>query len=932
MKNKLLCCEKGKHFFNIDDASLILEFKINNVNKNLKINNYLFNKNLTKILLNKVKKIKNYYEDYKRKDHEKLLDEFLKFIKCNINDISLKEKDFDEKLISFMIIEHEALYSQTPRVIQIICLLFYLEGHKKKYNLILQVLSGEGKTLTISLLALYLSIIGNKVDILTSSPVLAERDSINRKKFYERFEIKCDYCRKGQKDEIFDFVDKKFECYKADIIYGDSLNLIGDVLRTEFMGQKGRGNRPFDYIIIDEIDNICIDNLRNTIELIDNFPGYKYLEYLYLFIYKTLKEHTDKYLDKKKELKKKAELIIHNVSMETRKFLYVNKALYFNDEEKILIPENSYDFINSRIEHWSKMAYDAMFNFEKDKNYFISKDNTNKFITLKPIDYENTGVILQNSIWSGLHQFLQIKEGLTLTEENINSSFMSYISFFKKFKMINGITGTLGSKKTQQAINRIYNINLLAMPSFKDTSLQIFEPRVFSDETMFKEKLINEIIEYSVHSKRAVLVLFEYISQVKEMSKYLFDHKKDFKLNETKIIPYYRSDIENKFLEERLKPNTVIISTNLSGRGTDIKISQDVNQNGGLHVIITFMPYNERTERQAQGRAGRCGEKGSSVILIHAKNDYDTLKKRREKYELEQYKFLINLYVPQADLNQKFFEKFCNKLKEIEHNNLNIGKNIISDLKERWSMFILKNNINLFMNDSINVNCSRKVYKLYERITTQNFNALMKEIENYTIKDYNFYNSFNQMKKDLPKKMYESSISKNPYFSIGAYYNLAYSDIENQVDDCPLKVKDNLNKLSEICEKFICQYQKCINLFNEIHKGNKIYYRDFINQFEDKKKVMKIISKNIEDNLRKTRKIIELGSEKMKIANKFEINKIKTDFKPSKNILEYFSDFGINFLFEIDRPESARHESSDDDDDRQNHGNRRNRERSCSIF
>ena len=70
----------------------------------------------------------------------------------------------------------------------------------------------------------------------------------------------------------------------------------------------------------------------------------------------------------------------------------------------------------------------------------------------------------------------------------------------------------------------------------------------------------------------------------------------------------------------------------------------------------------------------------------------------------------------------------------------------------------------------------------------------------------------------------------------------------------------------------------------------------------------------------------------MKIANKFEINKIKTDFKPSKNILEYFSDFGINFLFEIDRPESARHESSDDDDDRQNHGNRRNRERSCSIF
>jgi preprotein translocase subunit SecA len=133
------------------------------------------------------------------------------------------------------------------------------------------------------------------------------------------------------------------------------------------------------------------------------------------------KNHKKNY---KEELRKKAELIIHEVSEETRIFLNNNKDLNYDDEKKILIPENCFDFINSRVEHWSKMAFDAMFNFERNKNYFISKDEYFGFDTIKPIDYINTGVILKNSVWSGLHQFLQIKEGLTFMEENINSSYM----------------------------------------------------------------------------------------------------------------------------------------------------------------------------------------------------------------------------------------------------------------------------------------------------------------------------------------------------------------------------------------------------------------------------------------------------------------------------------------------------------------------------
>lgn len=112
--------------------------------------------------------------------------------------------------------------------------------------------------------------------------------------FYNYFGLSVDYCKNYFKDNFKkEFSDKKecFDCYNKDIVYGDCLSFESDILRTEFMGIIGRGKiRNFDCIIIDEIDNICIDNIKNITELLDNFHGYKFLEYIYLFIYNELAE------------------------------------------------------------------------------------------------------------------------------------------------------------------------------------------------------------------------------------------------------------------------------------------------------------------------------------------------------------------------------------------------------------------------------------------------------------------------------------------------------------------------------------------------------------------------------------------------------------------------------------------------------------------
>jgi preprotein translocase subunit SecA len=132
------------------EANEILKFKIPDINKNIEINNNLFNKETSKKILTKLKKINQNYMKLIKEDYEKKLDEFL---------IKKPLSEFDETLIPFMIIQSEKLYKETPRLIQIICLLYYLEGYENNSGLILEVLTGEGKTLIISFFALYLAIL-----------------------------------------------------------------------------------------------------------------------------------------------------------------------------------------------------------------------------------------------------------------------------------------------------------------------------------------------------------------------------------------------------------------------------------------------------------------------------------------------------------------------------------------------------------------------------------------------------------------------------------------------------------------------------------------------------------------------------------------------------------------------------------------------------
>ena len=817
-------------------------------------------------------------------------------IKTNIENLkSVKNENitiFYIQFISILIRVCEIKFHIKPRNIQIISLLLFILKEKRE-GIIEQISTGEGKSLIITFLATIKAFLGNKVDILTSSPILAERDAKKMKDFYEIFGISVNYC--GGKNNINELNDTQ-PYYKADICYGDELSFEGDILRSEFLGLTGRGaKRGFDCIIIDEIDNICLDNIKNMTELVDNFKGYKYLEYCYLLIFNELLEIEKEYIGKVFQYEKyhKKEIIEKLYKKVVEKFKNFPSCIII---QKYIIDE----YIQYKIKNWCELAFEANYNYKKNKDYIITEDKILKIKVIKPIDYNNTGITEENTVWSGLHQFLQIKEHLRLTEENLNSCYMSNLTFFKKYikyqnksdlnceiseNNIFGLTGTLGTERSQNALKQLYNLNLIFIPSFKQNQLKIGNPKIFLDYKEHKDELKKTIVEVAINQKRAVLVILKYIDSVEKLKLFL---SKDDRLKDN-IITYSRSDIisQKNFLNNEIKSQSIILSTNLSGRGTDLQISKEVEKNGGLHVILTFIPKSERIERQAFGRAARKGENGSAQYIIctnGTNKSMEQMLKERDTNELNEYKYLIDVYQKKVFLFEKFFERFSETLKIVRKSKIkdNVYKMaILDDIKERWAIFLVKNDlshIEKHYKDEDSLKYNETEFKKAE----ENFEIFIKQLEKdiFPFEKYSFVNKL--LFFELDDCNYKEIIPISP---VGAYLNIICKELFNKKKNYKKQITVYFKELLKRCNELNRQ----VKFISENFPNIKMKNTDLQKQFEDKKEYIKKIINCVKENL----KVLTESKNKTIIPEFYNIMK-ENQF--TQDIYLYYYDLGIIFF------------------------------------
>jgi preprotein translocase subunit SecA len=586
-------------------------------------------------------------------NHDKLSDEdALKTFICVYNNVIRLKMGFQLR--------------DTQRLTIMILLNELLTGKK----ILAQVSTGEGKSLIVAGVAIFGALSGLNVDIVTSNDVLALRDSTlsvadgGLRDLYEFFKVGvANNCSQSQ--------DVRAKAYNSAVVYGELANFQRDYLLHTFYALNIRGDRKMDFVIIDEVDCMLLDRGSNTLYLSHDIPGMEMLESLYVFIWERIQKSVQLDVIKsqvlydlygaigKKDLETihaplkekpseqnklwhyliQARIIDPNgrcliMNVEENKIDYkenpaLNPKLMFffrkviERERHIRIPAHLLHFVDRHLDTWLVNALRAM-ELKQDEDYVIDQDRTDTSPDLNPqviIIDPDTGTDQTTSQWDGaLHQFLQLKEGCKLTLQSLKAVFISNEEYIKLYRKLTGVSGTLGSQTEKDYIIKTYDgCNYFTVPTALPKRFIYKMAKVLKRKESWLSSIIKEMEETVLPAKmdeaRSIVIFCRTIKDVNIVHNHIKINLPQL-IADNKLHRYTRDYEQFAFESKQLEIGHVIIATNLAGRGTDIKISKELLQNGGLHICMTYLPQNERITEQAMGRSGRKGAPGSGILIL----------------------------------------------------------------------------------------------------------------------------------------------------------------------------------------------------------------------------------------------------------------------------------------------------------------------------
>ncbi len=592
---------------------------------------------------------------------------------------------------SFLLAEYLHVYDSVVELVmgfplrdtQRVAIMFLLKEFQTENNILAQVSTGEGKSLIVAGVAIFCALSGQKVDVVTSNDMLALRDSTLSKDdgglrdLYEKFGVSvANNCSQSQ--------DDRAKAYNSAVVYGELANFQRDYLLHTFYGRNVRGDRKFNFVIVDEVDCMLLDRGSNTLYLSHDIPGMEMLESLYVFIWERIQKSVQLDVIKsqvlydlygaisKKDLEKihaplkdkpteKNELWHYLIqariidpygrlligNLEENKIDYkensaLNPKLIFffrkviERERHIRIPEHLLPFVDRHLDTWLANALRAL-ELKRDEDYVIDQDRTDTSPDLNPqviIIDPDTGTDQTTSQWDGaLHQFLQFKEGCKLTLQSLKAVFISNEVYINKYARLAGVSGTLGSLKERNYMMNSYYCDYVSIPTAFPKRFNFKMTKVLKTIDSWLLSIINEIRETilpaNTDEARSIVIFCRTIKDVNFVYNSIKINLPQL-LAANKVHRYTRDYEQFAFEAKQLEIGHVIIATNLAGRGTDIKISDKLLQNGGLHICMTYLPLNERIFMQAMGRSGRKGAPGSGILILFQCHDGMKTKETQE--------------------------------------------------------------------------------------------------------------------------------------------------------------------------------------------------------------------------------------------------------------------------------------------------------------
>ena len=442
--------------------------------------------------------------------------------------------------------------------------------------------TGEGKTLVATLPATLNALCG-KVHIVTVNDYLARRDREWMGPVYEFIGLTVGLLQDGMAP------DERQPAYAADITFGTNNQFGFDYLRDNMVQSSDRKVQgSLDFAIIDEIDNILVDEARTP--LIISGSASDALDRYRKFASLTKRFQRDKDFE---------------MDEETRRLTLTDEGI--RKAETALSIENIFAPEYTDTLHHIETALRALHFYKKEQQYIV-KDGRVMIVD------DFTGRLMPDRRYSdGLHQAIEAKEGLKVQRESQTMAQITLQHYFQMYKGLSGMTGT--AKTEEDEFKQIYALPVLVIPTNQPLKREAKPDLIFRTQEAKFNAIADEIA--TMHQAgRPVLIGTNSIEKSEYLSNLLKQRKLDHHVLNAK---FHESEAE--IVSEAGQRNAVTVATNMTGRGTDIKLGDGVAELGGLHVIGCQRHDSRRIDNQLLGRAGRQGDPGSSQFYLSMEDD-----------------------------------------------------------------------------------------------------------------------------------------------------------------------------------------------------------------------------------------------------------------------------------------------------------------------
>jgi preprotein translocase subunit SecA len=701
--------------------------------------------------------------EYKEmKKFKKIADEIMaldeEYSKLKDKDLAKKTEEFKERLANgetlddilvpaFATVREMAWrkLGEKPFYVQI------LGGIAIHFGNIAELRTGEGKTLVTTMPAYLNALTGKGVHVVTVNEYLTVRNAEWMGPIYESLGVSVGINRRDLSPQ------EKREEYAKDILYTTNNELGFDYLRDNMVVQAdNRVQRGLNYAIIDEVDSILIDEARTPLIISGGKLNSKNL-----------------YLDADHFVKSLKSEVEYNYDEKTKNVTLTDDGVA--KAEKYFKLDNLYSLDNNELVHYINQALKANYSMKKDVDYVVQEGEV---LIVDPF----TGRIMKGRQWSdGLHQAVEAKEGVTINEETKTVATITFQNLFRMYEKLSGMTGT--AKTEEEEFRNIYNMYVIVIPTNKPIARVDYADLLYPTLKGKYNAIVNQIEE--IHKTGQPILVGTVAIENSELISAMLS-KKGIKHEVLNAKNHAR---EAEIISHAGEKGAVTIATNMAGRGTDIKLTDETKKLGGLYVVGTERHESRRIDNQLRGRSGRQGDPGASQFFVSMEDDLMV------RFGTDRIKNMLHsLGMPEdMPIRSKIFTNSLSTAQaKVEGNNFDIRKQLLQydDVMNTQREDIYNRRNEILDNESIHETVLNTFYNHIADIVENHIPP-----ENYlTDKDLSDIVNYANQNLLLKHMNFDELKDKSTDEVIETIHNKVVKEYENKLSKIPNEITDEFEK------------------------------------------------------------------------------------------------------------------------------------------